>query len=230
MTDLMSSHQLLNIIFDLDGTLIDSRPGITASLKLALEDAGQDQPLTPDQVPIGPPLVELVQSITGLSDQRRIDFVVKRFAFHYDSSGYQHSTLFDGVYSFLEALHSSSASLYIATNKRIDPTLKILEHLSISRFFNNVFALDSCPGGYLSKSDMLKSLIEHCSLGPHTVYVGDRYDDLKAAVNNSLAFRFPLWGYDKDRHLFPSNVVGIDLACNKEIDYASWLSSNVISA
>jgi len=223
------SSQPLNVIFDLDGTLIDSRPGITASLKLALEDTGQDQPLTPDQVPIGPPLIELVKSITGLSDQHRIDFIVKRFMFHYDSSGYQYSTLFDCVYNLLEALHSSSASLYIATNKRLDPTLKILDHLLISRFFNDVFALDSCPGGYQSKSDMLKSLIQHCTLGTHTVYVGDRYDDFKAAVDNSLAFRFPYWGYDQDRHLFPSNVVGIDLACNKEIDYVSWLSSDGIS-
>jgi len=218
------SSQPLSIIFDLDGTLIDSRPGITASLNHALVDAGQDQFLTPDQVPIGPPLVELVKSTTCLSDQRRIDFIMKRFEFYYDSHGYQYSALFDGVYRLLELLHSDSLSLYIATNKRLCPTLKILDHLLISRFFKDVYALDSCPGGYQSKSDMLKSLIQHCTLGPHTVYVGDRYDDYKAAVDNSIDFRFPLWGYDQDRHMFPAHVVGIDSTSSKNADYSLWLS------
>jgi len=223
------SSQPLTVIFDLDGTLIDSRPGITASLKLALEDAGLYRPLTPDQVPIGPPLDELVKLTTGLSDQRRIDFIVERFAFHYDSTGYQYSTLFDSVYFLLETLHSCSVSLYIATNKRLNPTLKILDLFSISSFFDDVFALDSCPGGYHSKSEMLKSMIQQCSLGTHAVYVGDRYDDFKAAVDNSLAFRFPFWGYDQERHLFPSNVVGIDFAPNKKTDFISWLSPIDIS-
>jgi len=222
--------QPLAVIFDLDGTLIDSRPGITASLKLALEDAGQEQCLTPDQVPIGPPLADLVKSLTGSSDQCLINFIVDRFVAHYDSTGYKQSTLFDCVHCLLEELRSISASLYIATNKRLSPTLKILDHLLISRFFNDVYALDSCPGGYQSKSDMLKSMTHHCTLDIHTVYVGDRYEDYKAAVDNSLAFRFPFWGYEQDRHLFPANVIGLDLNCNMNIDFVSWLSPGCVTS
>lgn len=220
------SSQPLSVIFDLDGTLIDSRPGIYASLKLAFEDAGQYLPLDPDQVPIGPPLVELVRLITGICEQDRIDFIVDRFIFHYDSSGYRCSTLFDCVHRLLDVLYCSSASLFIATNKRRNPTLKILDHLLISSFFKDVFAQDSPPDGYHSKSDMLKSLIQQYSLGSHTIYIGDRYEDFSAAVDNSLAFRFPFWGYDHERDLFPSNVPGINVPRYMDIDFLSWLLPN----
>ena len=222
--------QSLSLIFDLDGTLVDSRPGIAASLQVALVESGYDYCLTPDQLPIGPPLAELIQSIVDVSDQQHIADIAKRFVHHYDSSGYKQTALFDGVYHFLEFLHSSSCSLYIATNKRLDPTLKILDHLLISSFFKDVFAVDSCPNGYKSKSDMLKSLIKRCSLGTHAFYVGDRYDDFKAAVDNSLAFRFPFWGYDNERHMFPSNVAGIELNCNDKTDLASLLSLNTTTS
>ena len=216
MSESMLSHSL-SLIFDLDGTLIDSRPGIASSLQMALSDAGQDLVMASTDVPVGPPLVDLIKLITGSDDRVFISFIEQRFRFHYDSSGYKQSQLFVGVYKLLESLYSCSVSLYIATNKRLKPTLRILDSLSIAHFFKDVYAVDSCEEGYQSKSKMLKALLSHHSVKEHAVYIGDRYDDFDAATENSLAFRFPAWGYANEHYLFPVTVTGVDLCPSDRI-------------
>ena len=66
------------------------------------------------------------------------DPIISHFKSHYDSSGFASSSLFDGVYEFLAALHAAHFKLYIATNKRLVPTLKLLKHFGIDHFFEAI--------------------------------------------------------------------------------------------
>ncbi len=201
----------INVIFDLDGTLIDSQPGIIASLKFALAQSGFSHDLTPSQVPVGPPLLELIQSITNSHDNTTIDPIISKFKEHYDHTGFRSSLLFDGVYYFLASLYYSDFNLFIATNKRLCPTLKILEYLSIAPFFKDVYAVDSSGIKFSSKSIMIKELIDAKQLSPNIIYLGDRYDDYIAASDNSIPFCYPLWGYCVEHKFFPDDVLGMDL-------------------
>ena len=206
-----STSSPFNIIFDLDGTLIDSHPAIFESLKFALSAVGFCQDVSSSQVPIGPPLLQLIQSITGTTDRSIIDPIIFHFKSHYDSTGFASSCLFDGVYEFLSALHEADFKLYIATNKRLVPALRILKYFAIDHFFEAIYAVDSSDGLFHSKSSMLKSLICKHSLVSNVLYLGDRLDDYEAALANSISFRFPCWGYSNERALFPSDTRGIDL-------------------
>jgi phosphoglycolate phosphatase len=200
----------MHVIFDLDGTLIDSQPGIIDSLAFALAETGFDHELSPSQVPVGPPLLDLIQSITNCNDTSTTDLIMAKFKLQYDSCGFSSSRLFDGVYDLLSSFDLAHFNLYIATNKRLRPTLKILEHFSIAHFFEGVYTIDSFGKFYRSKADMLKDLISNYSLCSNVVYVGDRYDDYCAASANSIAFCYPLWGYTAEHQLFPDDALGID--------------------
>ena len=212
-----SNHTSCSVIFDLDGTLIDSQPGIFESLKFALSAAGFNHNLDVSEVPIGPPLLQLIQSITGSTDRSITDPIVYHFKSHYDSSGYASSRLFDGVYDFLSGLHAAHYDLFIATNKRFVPTLKILRAFAIDPFFKGVYAVDSSGCIFDSKASMLKSLILDYSIVSNVLYLGDRYDDYEAARLNSIPFRIPLWGYSNERFMFPSDIQGINLCSASEI-------------
>ena len=211
------NSETINVIFDLDGTLIDSQLGIIQSLKFALSDSGFNNKVVADQIPIGPPLLELVQSYTGCDEPTVVNPIISKFKEYYDKYGYKSSHLFDGVSGFLQDLNSASFRLFVATNKRHRPTLKILRHLNINNLFNAVYAIDTFEERFKSKSSMLKSLISDYPLNSNIVYIGDRYDDYTAARSNSILFCFPHWGYTDEHHLFPNDTIGVKLGSPDEI-------------
>ena len=210
----------INLIFDLDGTLVDSQPGIIQSLSIALAESGYCTELFPSQVPVGPPLLELVQSITNCHEPSIIDPIILKFKEHYDCSGFISSCLFNGVYDFLLSLYNEHFNLFIATNKRLVPTLKILEHFSIASFFKDVYAVDSFGIKYPSKAKILAGIIRDHSLDSNIVYIGDRHDDYLAASENLITFCYPLWGYTHEYQLLPIDALKIDLCAPSEfIDF-----------
>ena len=123
-------YPAFSLIFDLDGTLIDSQPGVVDSLRLALAAHKVPAHQIPTEVPIGPPLKELIQSVIGSQDPSIVIPIISSFKEHYDSVGFKSSRLFDGIHKFLTCLDPSVFNLFIATNKRLSPTLKILDYFS----------------------------------------------------------------------------------------------------
>lgn len=185
------------IIFDLDGTLIDSSASILAAFKGAFDSLGISpmRSLTADI--IGPPLREALQLLSGVDDVAVLDSLAAAFKEHYDTAGYRQTTVFTGVPEMLEALSAMPLDLYIATNKRIKPTLLILEYLGWMHYFKGVYALDSLNPPAKNKVELLASIMCKYAMGfRDTYYVGDRMDDWAAASKNSLHFAWAHWGYD----------------------------------
>ena len=117
------------VLFDLDGTLIDSSPSILSCFGRVLDEAGL-QPLVPlSNSLIGPPLRQTLINLTGLTDNGQLNQLIERFKVYYDSEGYKASKVYDGIETILDHLVQSGISLAIATNKRRVPTLKIIEYL-----------------------------------------------------------------------------------------------------
>lgn len=184
------------IIFDLDGTLIDSSKSILAGFAgaFAKEELTPAIALSPEI--IGPPLKETLSILAGSSDGALIDRLAGHFKAHYDSIGYRETTVFAGIPEMLEALAGLDVPLHIATNKRMVPTLKILDHLDWSRYFTTVRALDAWAPPVNSKSEMIARQLREESLVPSgAIYVGDREEDFLAAKANQLRFALAAWGY-----------------------------------
>ncbi|HSR02820.1 MAG TPA: HAD family hydrolase [Methylophilaceae bacterium] len=185
-----------HIIFDLDGTLIDSAPSILESFKQAFSSLKIEPsvPITADIV--GPPLMSTLARLSGKDDLVLLQQLAKNFKAHYDESGYKELTVYRGIQVLLEALKKRGHNLYIATNKRHLPTQKIMQFLNWSSFFEGVFALDSFSPPLTAKPLMVKRIMADYAINPaDTIYVGDRYEDGLAADFNEIDFAMATWGY-----------------------------------
>jgi phosphoglycolate phosphatase len=188
----MNTH----IIFDLDGTLIDSAPSIVESFAYAFSALGMEpsRAITADVV--GPPLMPTLASLAGSEDLDLLQCLAAKFKAHYDSEGYQKATVYAGIEPLLAALKQAKLALYIATNKRDLPTQKLMQYLDWNHYFKGMFALDSFEPPKASKSLMMAQIIADYEMKPEqAIYIGDRYEDGLAADHNQIAFAMAAWGY-----------------------------------
>lgn len=188
--------ELRNIIFDLDGTLVDSSPGILASLAHVLEKHGIEPRVSLTRNLIGPPLAATMARITGIERSDCLQDLIAGFIAHYDSLGYLVTPAYSGVAHSLTQLAQLGWPLYIATNKRIAPTRKILAYLGWDKMFAGVYASDLFTPLILDKCHLLSELISREQLDPYeTAYVGDTHEDAYSAAANRLHFFAACWGY-----------------------------------
>lgn len=202
-TRLLTIDQIIaesqQVIFDLDGTLVDSSASVLNCFQKAFNTCGMVpiRPLTPDI--IGPPLMETFTLLTGTSDVAVLCPLADAFKMSYDTQGYQLTQVFPGVPDLLRELADSGRPLFIATNKRLLPTQRILEHLGWTSFFQRVYALDAFKPPLKGKSELLARILSDNKFVPtKTLYIGDRHEDAEAADYNGMLFAFAAWGYGEE--------------------------------
>jgi phosphoglycolate phosphatase len=218
-----------SVIFDLDGTLIDSAPSILAGFAATLEQHQLSPQVALTERLIGPPLLQTLQTISGVADADLLASLAQGFKDFYDTSGYQQSVVYPGVMELLETLAKANFALHLATNKRILPTERIVEYFGWAPLFTSVYALDKATPAYPDKASMIAAQMQHQGLfAAATHYVGDTLADGKASAANKVAFIAADWGYG-DLSSLRSNTAdsGIQLAgmADKPLDVAAVLST-----
>lgn len=189
------------IIFDLDGTLVDSAPSILAGFKAVVERHGAVPRVPLDSRLIGPPLLPTLQRISGEDDAAALDAMATTFKHWYDHEGYTQTEVYPGVDAALRAL-AARAALYIVTNKRIRPTRQILTHLGWTPLFVGVYAQDAFEPALPSKAAVIaRALVLHDIAPATALYIGDRAEDGEAATANGVPFAWAQWGYGADLDL-----------------------------
>ncbi len=185
-----------NLIFDLDGTLVDSADGIELSFSYAYfktYDKELDGNITKF---IGPPIDKVLFELNKETDQYKISTFINFFKSHYDEIGVNKSRYFAGVKETLELLKNKGVILFIATNKRYLPTNLILKRLELDQYFSDICCSDFPNMEFLNKSQMLNNLIsKHNLIINETLMIGDTIHDSDAAINNKLNFAFVKYGY-----------------------------------
>jgi phosphoglycolate phosphatase len=185
-----------HLIFDFDGTLIDSGPAILHTYARILQAHGLQPavPLTGEL--IGPPLPQTLARVVGREDPALIAQLAAEFKAHYDAEGLYATALYPGVSEALHGLFGAGQRLYLATNKRERPTLLLLEHFRLRELFTAVYCLDSRTPAFADKGSMLRQLLADQALGTgNSVYLGDTSHDEAAAAAASLPFVAVNWGY-----------------------------------
>ena len=187
------------IVFDLDGTLIDSAPDVRAALNRLLVEEGRPQ-LTLAQVQdlVGEgasALIERAWAATGTpAEPAAVAALVARYLAHYRDCPADHTVVYDGVVAMLEGLRAGGASLGICTNKPSAMTEIVLDALDLSRHFAAMVGGDfprRKPDGEHIRETLRRMGAEGC----RALYVGDSITDVKAARDAGLPVVAVDWGY-----------------------------------
>jgi len=189
--------KIKTVIFDLDGTLINSAPAILTGLEKAIKKSGLLPVLPLDSSLVGPPLKEAIQKLVGSRADIDIDALISAFKTYYDNEGFKASAPYPGVPEMLCQLKKLNIEIYLATNKRIVPTLKIIDYLDLTSLFNGIYAIDKfAESPFPNKAAMIRALIKaECIEKAYAIYVGDRIEDLEASFDNGIGAILVNWGY-----------------------------------
>lgn len=191
------------MIFDLDGTLVDSSAGILSSLDHAFRANGVAPTGALSDFMIGPPVREIVESLRPGIDTATTDSIIEYFKRHYDSSGFLRTVPYDGIDQLLRQLLDSGICLAIVTNKREQPTKLIVNQLGWNNCFSSIYCPDSVQPTSPSKAALIGQLLHDSELHPlHCVYVGDRTEDWHSARANGIRFGWAQWGYSLQKPEF----------------------------
>lgn len=175
------------IIFDLDGTLVNSRASIIAALSHAFHIVTGDINDF-ECFEVGPPLRTAVRDVIACDLQ--VERVLEEFKYIYDKSYFSLAELYLGVADVLMDL-SEDHSLVLATNKRAVPTYKILEHLGLIDLFDDVIAQGH--GAEVSKLENIRS--SSIDLSVDSYLIGDTWGDMETALKLGCTPIFCDWGY-----------------------------------
>lgn len=182
------------ILFDLDGTLTDSREGILNSIQYALSEFGINEEKENLGMFLGPPAHIAFQEFYGFSEEKAFE-ITNVFRKRYAEKGIYENRLYDGITELLQNLYSDGRKLCIATSKPQIYTEKILAHFDIRKYFDIVVGSD-LEGNLCKKSDIIAKTIE---LGDYDrndcVMVGDRKYDIVGAKENGIKSIAVLYGY-----------------------------------
>jgi phosphoglycolate phosphatase len=185
-----------SVLLDLDGTLIDSQPGIFASCVAALRALGHDPGEALDvKSVIGPPLQDVLGALLQARGDDRVTEAVAAYRQHYGESGLFGSELYPGIGAALADMRQAGLRIYLATSKREIFARRILENLKLASCFDGIYG--SVPGGTLDhKPELLAYILsEHDLRASHTLMVGDRRHDIAGAHAVRMRGLGVLWGY-----------------------------------
>lgn len=192
------------VLFDLDGTLVDSRPGIVHSLRetLALHSVS----LEPDHDftwCIGASLWKIFEHYLGTADQHVLSGAVAQYRHIYRDGPMFEYDIYDGVIDALSAIKSDGARICIATAKAHEYAREIIDVSKLAPFVDHVYGSE-LDGRNVDKRDLLRLVISSEHAEPErAVMIGDRHHDIDGALANGIHAIGVLYGYgeaDELRH------------------------------
>ena len=190
-----------NVLFDLDGTLVDSRDTILASIAHALESIGLDPGGGPavDKL-IGRPLLDIFTDSYGMGmerAQRAIDI----YRDYYDALNQEGTRVYDGVREGLAELAGGGYSLYVATVKPTPIAEKVLADLDLRFHFAGVAGATLGPERR-GKTAIIAHALQRFGLAPErSLMIGDRDQDIDGARENGLSSLAVTWGFGSREEL-----------------------------
>lgn len=183
------------ILFDLDGTLTDSKPGIIECIAYALEK--ENVPYTNQILDkmVGPPFRVSMHDFLGL-EMPEIEKLIGIYRGVYEEYGYKNCKVFEGVEQMLSALKNAGKVLGVATSKPIKFTQMIMRDFDLGKYFDYVAGASS-DASKEAKSDVIQGALENLGVKDKSMVlmVGDRLYDIEGAHMQGIDCAAVLYGY-----------------------------------
>ena len=185
------------IIFDFDGTLVDSEITIYQCFQSITNHLAPERINYAKNILIGPPLRDTASEILGPNHQEQLDKFVKLFIEMHDEHAIKNTQPYPGVIATLKKLNSKGISMAVATNKRYVPTIKLINHFNWQEYFTSIECSDS-QSQIRNKDEMIQKILKNSSFNK-AFFVGDTVNDGLSANLNQLPFIFARFGYGRDQ-------------------------------
>ncbi len=190
------------VLFDLDGTLTDSREGIINSIEYMLrhyqmevKDRSELQPW------LGPPLKESLMKYCAFPEGKALEGVAV-YREYFDRQGIFENKVYPGIEDMLGRLKEQGHELLVATSKPETAAVRVLEHFGLAGYFTYIGGA-TLDDSRVRKGDVIRYVLEACGVKEkaQAVMVGDREQDVKGAKENGLEVVGVLYGYGSREEL-----------------------------
>ena len=198
----------MDVLLDLDGTLIDPSAGLIASIQYALDRLGQPVPPAADLGwMIGPPLRASFPKLLG--GTHATEAAIAHYREHYCNRGMYDAVVYAGIPEALDRLQAAGCRLLVATAKPHEFARPILEHFALAPRFTAIHGPE-LDGTRDAKVDLLAHIVAEHNLDVETaVMVGDRAFDVRAANANGIDSIGAAWGYGSRAELAAAGATAI---------------------
>jgi len=182
------------VLFDMDGTLVDTYQGIYNAYEYALDkmemEFGGSEFV--DRA-IGSPLLKVFKEHLSLASKDALK-AVEYYRGYYAERGIKEACIYEGMRETLQALKNNNILLGVATLKRETFAKEILKDLNIEEFFDVIYGIDE--NDTLSKADLLEKCVKTLEVSKeNTILVGDSNFDAEGAKKAGIDFMAVLYGY-----------------------------------
>lgn len=199
-----TTQMIDTVLFDLDGTLIDSMPELAYCSNQCLKDMGRPTlPLETLSTFVGKGLERLIIRFLAndidetTADPELLKEAKKIFNHHYHANNGLFSELYPTVVDALEQLKARGFKLAVVTNKAIEFTIPLLEKKGISQYFDTIIGGDSCEYKKPHPAPVLLALKNLNRTAATAVFVGDSLNDAQAAKAAELPCLIVPYGYNE---------------------------------
>lgn len=195
------------VLFDLDGTLTESHPGILSCVKLALQEMGKPIPrLEQLRKFIGPPLAYSFTQFCGMT-MKEAEEGIERYRLHYNREGIFECSVYEGIFPLLEELKARGVKLAVATAKPGSMARRVLEHFGLFAYMDCLSANQEDEKG-TGKVQLIEAALQELRVPrERAVMIGDTRFDCEGAQLAGTDFIGALYGYGGEEELKKAGAV-----------------------
>ena len=188
------------VLFDLDGTLTDSKEGIINCIKYALSSLGieesDDKKL---EFFIGPPLREAMRDMYNLSESNA-DFALNKYRERFGVKGLYENRVYDGIEDVFKILWEKDIKICLATSKPQVYAEKILEYFNLKKYFSIIVGSEF-DGRRTDKTEVISCVLQKLESPKNAIMVGDRKFDVLSAHECGIPCIGAAFGFSEENEL-----------------------------
>lgn len=208
------------VLFDWDGTVADTGPGIFNSVRYAARHFGLPEKTDEDlQFFIGPPLYVGFEHVYGVSPEESNE-LTDTYRVYYRKTGIFECNIYDGVRDLLTDLRHAGIRTAVVSSKPKEFLDRLVDHFDLTGSFDAVVGPEM-HNHNANKTRMVNQALEELGLPPENVaMVGDRHYDMKGAKGAGVTAVGILYGYGEEEEL---KAAGADIICSTVKDLSDRL-------